>query len=174
MNIKIKAKRIILLFLAVFVIILGTWCLWPHPLAKVILSDTDTVTSLACNVNISGIETGGTPFIDSYALQELSKNNEHFTAIMGILNSSEYRQDIRNLSPWPITEVTADGKYTGKSANVFLVWGNTEEETCYLHFAGNSVIVSRGVEDRLLIYRTTNPDILNKLLEYLQTHGTKN
>lgn len=169
-----KAKRIILLFLAVLAIVLGTWRLWPHSLANVILTDIDTVTSLACNVNIIGIEAEGTMFLDSYALRAQAKSDEDFITIMNILNSTEYRQDIRNLSSWPITEVAADGKYEGKSAIVFLVWGNAEEESCYSSFADNSVTIGRSIDDGFLIYHMTDPDILDRLLEYMQANGTKN
>ena len=156
---------------AILVILLVGWRLWPHSFAKVILVEPDAVTGLACNGAISGIESDGTPFIHSYGLQGLSADDEEFGAILEILKSSQYRQDFRNLLPWPITSVDSDGSYDGKSANGFLVWGTSEQETCYLSFGGGSVTASLGSEAGLLVYHPTDSDLLSRLVDYIQQHG---
>lgn len=171
MKVKTAIKGLVIAMAAILIILLVGWRLWPHSLAKVISVEPDAVTGLACHAAVSGIESDGRPFIHSYALQELSADEEAFGAVLELLQSSRYRQDFRNLLPWPVTSVDSGGSDDGKSANIFLVWGTSEQDTCFLSIGGGSVTVSLGSEAGLKVYHPTDSDVLSQLVDYIQLHG---
>ncbi|MBO5371298.1 MAG: hypothetical protein J6A75_01110 [Lachnospiraceae bacterium] len=167
-----KKKKIIICIIAALLILFLGWRMWPHPLDKVISADMDSITSLACNVSISGLEDSGDSYIDSYTLQALSEDDEHFQNIIDILKSTEYRQNFRNLLPWSITSVDAGKNYDGRSANVLLAWGSEDNENCYLSFLDNNTIVISSINgDILQIYHPINRAVLDELVDYIQIHG---
>lgn len=174
MNMRIEKKKIIVFIIVILVVFFGGWRMWPYSFTEVISTEKDSISSLACNATISGVNDDGKPFIDSYALQTLSEEDEHFHAIIDILNSTEYRQDFRNLLPWAVTSVDSGGNYDGRSVNVLFTWENTENENCYLSFQSNSIIVVGFDDDGLQIYHPIKRDVLNKLMDYIQAHGTIN
>ena len=172
---RIGKRQVILSVVALLLVILLGWRFCPHSFEKVISTGLGAITSLACTATIAGVENNGTAFIHSYKLQSLTEEDENFDAIMQILGASKYRQDFRNLLPWELTSVGSDGTHDGKSVNILLVWGNAENENCYLTFHSDSVVVvSVGNDGGLLIYHPTNDKVLDKLVDYIQTHGNAN
>ncbi len=167
-----KRLRIgIAVVLTLIVCSLLIWRLWSHPFEDVISTNESTIISLACTTATSGINDDGTPFISNYELQSLGKDDEGFTAVLDILCSCKYRQDFQNLLPGEITSVDSD---SGRVAQVFLIWGNNGSDTCYLVFhEDGQVVVSLGANDGFKVYRAINDDVLDKLIDYVQSNGVK-
>ncbi len=166
-------KKIVIALLALIVLCACVWRLRPHSFADIISVDESAIISLACTTNISGLNNDGTPFIDNYELQALTDDNKDFMAIIDILNRSEYRKSFQNLLPWAVTSVSSSG--SSMKADIFLTWGNTEKETCFLTVHGDGkVVVSFGENNGLLVYHATDSSMLDQLVNYVQENGTKN
>lgn len=166
-------KKIVIALLALIVLCACVWRLRPHSFADIISVDESAIISLTCTANISGLYNDGTPFIDNYELQALTDDNKDFMAIIDILNRSEYRKSFQNLLPWAITSVSSSG--SSMKADIFLTWGNTGKETCFLTVHGDGkVVVSLGENNGLLVYHATDSSMLDQLVNYVQENGTKN
>ena len=93
-------------------------------------------------------------------------------AVVDLLNQSGYQQSFQNLLPWAITSVSSNG--SSMNANIFLAWGSTEKETCFLTvYDDGKVVVSFGKNDGLLVYHATDSSMLEQLVDYMQENGTK-
>ena len=166
-------KKIVFALFSLIVLCACVWRLQPHSFADIISVDESAISSLACTANISGLNNDGTTFIDNYELQALTEDNKNFIVIIDILKQSKYQQSFRNLLSWAITSVGSNGN--SKNANIFLAWGSTEKETCYLTIHGDGkVAVSLGESNGFLVYYATNSSMLNQLVNYVQKNGTKN
>lgn len=171
-NMRKHIKRIVIALLALIVLCACVWRLRPHSFVDIISTDESAIISLACTANISGLNNDGTTFIDTYELQALTDNNKDFSAIIDILNQSEYQQSFQNLLPWAITSVSSNG--SSRTAHIFLAWGSTEKETCFLtvHDDGK-VVVSLEENNGLFVYHATDSSILDQLVNYVQENGIK-
>lgn len=171
---KISKKKIAIVAIVVLIAAFLSWRLWPHSFADVISADADSVTSLTCSASFSGLSDGG-PLITNYTLESLTLNEGEFQGVIKILNDTSYRQDFRNLIPWPISSVGSDGRYDECSATITLVWGDVATENCSVSFLSDSILsVNNGTDDGFLIYHPTDRTALNKLANYIQLHGVLN
>ena len=166
-------KRAAVIVAAALIIGLLVWRFWSHPLSSIICVEKSSVTSIACSISAGGVEDG-MPYINSYTLSELSPQDNGFEEIMEILDSSNYRQDFRNLLPWSINSVGSDDANNVLVGNAVFVWGSGENESCFMSMhSENMIVVSSGTESGLKTYHPTNSEMLGTLAEYLQTHGNK-
>ena len=164
-------KTALLALAAVAVIALALWRLVPRSLGDVLNGDPGAVVSMAAQVAVTGI-SGGKAATDTYTLEALSPDSEHFAAILEILEGTNYRPDFRNLLPWPLTSVAAEGLKDGRSVMVFLVWGDSLESSATLHLQTESqAVVSLGTEDGFRIYHPTDPEAHAALADYLEVYG---
>lgn len=169
---KKRFGLVIIAVLALIVCALLLWRLWPHSFEDIISTDESSIVSLSCTTATSGLNSDGTTFISNHELQSLVKDDEEFTAVLDLLKSCEYRQDLQNLTPWAITKVESD---SGKTAQVFLVWGSNESDTCYLVFHEDGrVVVSLGANDGLKVYHAIDNSILDRLADYVKKNGVEN
>lgn len=99
-------KKCILLLLAILLLCLLAWRLTPHTFEEMTASDRDEITSLAGVVSLSGVRDGRA-YTESYALQNVTPEDTAFEGVLMLLNSTRYREDFRNLLPWPIESVSA-------------------------------------------------------------------
>ena len=88
-------------------------------------------------------------------------------------NSTRYREDFRNLLPWPIESVSTGRAYDGRGVSLMLVWGPSEDECCSLSLSGRQIAVSWTHHDGFLIYHPEDPKLLNWLAIYLENNGEK-
>ena len=168
-----RIKKIVIILLAAIVLCACAWRLLPHSFSDILSVDESAVISLACTATISGLDEAGTACIDTYALQALPDGSKDFTAIIEILNQSEYRQSFQNVLPWAITSVSSGG--SSMQATIFLTWGNTEKEACLLAFPGDGkVVVSLRKSNTLLVYHATDRSMVERLVAYVQENGAKN
>ena len=166
-------KRAAVIAAAALRIGLLVWRFWPHSLSSVICVEKSAVTSMACLVSVGGTENGK-PYINSYTLSDLSPQDDGFEEIMEILDSSNYRQDFRNLLPWSIDGVRSGKLNSVVVANAVFAWGSGEDESCFMFMRSESMIaVSSGTKSGLKVYHPTNREMLDTLAKYLQTHGNK-
>lgn len=166
-------KRAAMIVAAALIIALLAWRFWPHSLSSVICVEKSSVTSIACSVSVFDIKNG-MPYSNSYTLNELSSQDDGFEEIMEILDSSNYRQDFRNLLPWSINSGGSDDANNVLIANAVFVWGSGESESCFISMYSESMIaVSSGTEPGIKVYHPTNRKMLDTLAEYLQIHGNK-
>ena len=159
-----KARKIITITLlalaAVAVVALALWRFLPRSLGDVLNGDPGAAASMAAQVAVTGI-SGGKAATDTYTLEALSPDSEHFA-----------RPSFRNLLPWPLTSVAAEGLKDGRSVMVFLVWGDSLESSATLHLQTESqAVVSLGTEDGFRIYHPTDPEAHAALADYLEAHG---
>lgn len=166
-------KRATMIIAAALIIALLAWRFWPHSLSSVICVEKSSVTSIACSVSVFDIKNG-MPYSNSYTLNELSSQDDVFEEIMEILDSSNYRQDFRNLLPWSINSGGSDDANNVLIANAVFVWGSGESESCFISMYSESMIaVSSGTEPGIKVYHPTNRKMLDTLAEYLQIRGNK-
>lgn len=113
-------KKCILLLLAILLLCLLAWRLTPHTFEEMTASDRDEITSLAGVVSLSGVRDGRA-YTESYALQNVTPEDTAFEGVLMLLNSTRYREDFRNLLPWPIESVSAGRAYDGRGVSLMLV-----------------------------------------------------
>lgn len=109
-------KKCILLLLAILLLCLLAWRLTPHTFEEMTASDRDEITSLAGVVSLSGVRDGRA-YTESYALQNVTPEDTAFEGVLMLLNSTRYREDFRNLLPWPIESVSAGRAYDGRGVS---------------------------------------------------------
>ena len=161
----------VLALAAVAVVALALWRFLPRSLGDVLNGDPGAVTNMAAQVAVTDI-SGGKAATDTYTLEALSPDSEHFAAILEILEGTNYRPDFRNLLPWPRNSAEADSRFDGRSVTIFLVWGDGWEDTCTLSFQTEShAVVSLGTEDGFRIYHPTDPEAHAALADYLEVYG---
>ena len=135
---KRKILKLSLLALAAgFVVGLALWRLLPRSLADVLNADPGAVASMAAQVTVTGVADGKS-VSEAFTLDALPPESEHFRAILELLDSTGYRPSFRDLLPWPRTSVETDGRFDGRSAMAFLVWGDSWEDTATLYFQTES------------------------------------
>ena len=167
---SMNKKKYVSIAVALLIIALLGWRLWPRPIDKVISTSPESVNSMACSATVSGVEDGDL-FMDTYSIQSEDLADADMEALLNILSSSNYRPDFRNLLPWNITSVDSGGTNDGKSANLALVWGNSEDEHCYMMFHSGSVVAVDVGSGGYLIYHPTDRAVLDNLVDYIREHG---
>ena len=163
-------KRLFIVGAAVLAAGLMTWRLWPRSLSQVLGAEPRQVRSMACSASVSGVSEGEA-VIDSDLLQDLSPEQADFQAVMEILDGTGYRPDFRNLLPWPVHRVEAEGSC--QSASVTLAWGSGTAESAFITLQSDrqALVSPGGAEEGLLIFHPTDRGTLNELTAYLQAHG---
>lgn len=163
-------KRLFIVGAAVLAAGLMTWRLWPRSLSQVLGAEPRQVRSMACSASVSGVSEGEA-VIDSDLLQDLSPEQADFQAVMEILDGTGYRPDFRNLLPWPVCNVGAEGSH--QSASVTLAWGSGAAESASITLQSDrqAVVSPGGAEEGLLIFHPTDRETLDELTAYLQAHG---
>ncbi len=162
-------KRLLIVGAGLLAAGLLTWRLWPRNLSQVLGAEPWQVRSMACSASVSGVSEGEA-VIDSYILQDLSPEQADFQAVMEILDSTGYRPDFRNLLPWPVNRVGAEG--SRQSASVTLAWGSGAAESAAVTLQSDrQTMISPDGAERLLIFHPTDRGTLNELTAYLQAHG---
>lgn len=164
---KKKAGKIIVLVVALLVVASLVYTRWPVSLEKVIEADPASVKDLTAYNVIAGAEDG-VPYVHTTVLpyQVQEENAAHFTAVMELLDGTNYRPSLRNLLPWPqyIENLNSNDGTT--------VWVNLalEEESRHLVFYGEYVGLERE-RGGFTLYRAADKTVRTKLLDYVAEHG---
>jgi len=178
---QIKKKRILTItkavaitsIVAILVICLLVWRVWPNTVSGIIPIDENAITSFSSNVVINRIENGQT-LTDVYSIHKTEFPCDEPGNILEILATSSYQQDFRNLLPWSADSVGADKGYDGRNAVLVFSVGNQNNEWVEINYlSSGTIVVFVGWEDGCCIYHPTNEQIFDDLIEYFITHGEK-
>ena len=164
---KKKVGKIIVLVVALLAVAALVYTRWPVSLEKLIDTDPASVKDLTAYSVVAGAEDGA-PYIHTTMLpyQRQEANAAHFTTVMELLQSTDYRPSLRNLLPWP-QYIESINDYDGTSVWVQLIFG---EENCRILFYGNYVGIERE-RGGFALYRAADSTVRTKLLEYVAEHG---
>lgn len=178
---QIKKKRILAItksvaittIVALLVIGLLIWRVWPNSPSSIIPVEKNTITSFSSNVMINRIENGQT-VTDVYSIHKSEAPFEDPERILEILETSSYQQDLRNLLPWSVDSVGADKSYDGRNAVLVFSMGNQKDEWVEINYLSSGIIVVFvGGEDGCRIYHPTNEKTFDDLIKYYETYGVK-
>ena len=165
-------KKCILLLLAIIVLCFAVWLLWPHSFAEV------TGIPERPEINLSGVVAArvenGQPSFDTWELQNCAAGSAEYEAVLSVLSSASYRQDLRNLLPGGLTSVSSDKDYDSRSVNLMFAWGPFEDECCSLSFSGSQIVVAGPNSRGFQVYHPIDPGFLDRLTAEVQTYGVKN
>ena len=164
--------RIIKIAVVVAIALILLWRFWPHPIFKWLPDDIDSASKAMANVSISDIKNGK-PRIDTYTMNEV--NRDQLTEILGILDTSGYRRDWRNLVPWGLSSVSSGKKYDGRTLQIYIFFpvGDAEygEDIAITYKGKDGVILyGKGIAG-MRVYHPTNPETIDYLVGYLQANG---
>lgn len=163
-----KKKHFIVVFVVLLlVVLLVLWRVIPHPFSALISSHEDDFTSFAGAMQIAYVENGN-PRIDAYKI-DTSDNAEKMQELIAILESSKYRHDFRNLLPWEGTSSSTENNHGVRTVTFMFVWGPTDSVS--VTFQEGNLLVSNGA--KISVYHPTNPEVLNKMEEYMKLYGDK-
>lgn len=167
-------KKCLLLLLAIIVLCFAVWLLWPHSFVEV-----TGIPAEYPDLNMAAIVTAtrfenGSPSFDIWNLQYCSSGSTEYEAVLSVLSSASYRQDLRNLLPGGLTSVSSDKDYDSRSVNLMFAWGRFEDECCSLTFSGSQVVVAGPNNRGFQVYHSVDPELLDRLTAEVQTYGVKN
>lgn len=166
-------KKYMLLLLAAVLLLLAAWLLWPHSFAEITGIPDAPELNMAGVVTASKIENGS-PSFDTWELPNCAVGSTEYEAVLSVLSSGSYRQDLRNLLPGGLDSVRSDKDYDSRSVNLMFAWGPSEDACCSLTFSGSQVVVSGPQSRGFRVYHPTDAGLLDRLIGELQTYGVKN
>jgi len=178
---QVKKKRMLAItksvaitsIVALLVISLLIWRVWPNSPSSVIPINVNAVTSFSSNVMIHSLENGQTR-TDVYSINKPESSGKEPGDILDILATSSYQQDFRNLLPWKAAYIDADKNYDGRNAVLVFSMGYNKDEWVEINYLSSGIIaVFVGWEDGYCIYHPTNEKTFDALIEYFATHGEK-
>ena len=170
---KKRIRLIITIIIASLIVCLLIWRFLPQSFSNLISVDENTITNFSSSVMVQSLENGQT-HTDTYQITKTEQLGNEPGDILEILSTSKYQQDFRNLLPWSADSIEADKNYDGRTVLLVFSVGNQKDEWVQIYYLSSSIIaVSVGREDGYRIYHPTNHKTLDELVEYIQTHGTK-
>ncbi len=162
-----RKHMLVCLLLACAVLGLLMWRLVPRSLRQVVGMDTQGVTRASVAVMQMEYESGN-PVFQSCQVNTEDLEPEALTELMVLLEGEGYRPDLRNLLPWKVQELSANGHV--RSAAIQLFWDAAPPKACHITM----------LEPRQLglsesggfgIYHPLDRQLLDKLLEFAETYG---
>ena len=163
---KQKRSLIIAVFIAVLLIGLLVWRLWPRSLESLCGLDFDQATSLDVSTQTTDFEAGSPVFVRHHIDgEDTLPGTEHFDPLLDLFRNIEARPSLTNLlRPWAISGFSWSGSVDflygvvacGSDGNMFTLT-NRGELTVGQH-----------------LYYITDEEQFNALWEYVTTHGTEN
>lgn len=156
-----KKKWLILAVLAVLAVCFLVWAFYPRSFDGITGVEITEGVQIGCNVQSD-------PFMEDYRFKELSASRE-IGDVVSILNSSEYRKDIR----YPFSNsATSTQAYDGRNMRLDFYDSEAERYICYLHLidAGLVKVVTYETADggeKVRTYTPTDSEMFDRLYEYL-------
>lgn len=167
-------KKLLTCFAVIMVVLVAAllfWRFWPRAFHDAMSVDESAVNSFSVQAIINRVENGELA-TDLYQLDSNAQPQATADALLEILSASDYRPDFRNLLPWKLDYVDADRSYNGRTVTIVLNTGTGTDDFVQILFLGSSIAaVSSGDHDGFRIYHPTKPELLDELIDYLQTNG---
>ena len=168
---KKRIGLMVAIVVAVLIIDLLLWRLWPQSSSGLVAVDKNTITGFSAYAMVSRFENGQT-YTDTYRIDSKDQQSLNPEEIMGILSTSGYQQDFRNLLPWGIDSVSSDKNYDGSSVTVSFYSENAEKEYFEIRFLSSSIaVVTTQTHPGYRIYHPTNRKTIYDLIEYVKNYG---
>lgn len=168
---KKQIGSIIAIIVAVLIVCLLVWRIWPQSSATVISISKDSIASFSVSGMFQNFETGNCDF---YTINSSSPICNEPKEVMEILAASKYQQDFRNLLLWGVDGVSADKNYDGRTVTLCLYYNSEGSKYIEFQFLSKSIVVVRTAEQaNMRIYHLINTTTFDKLVEYVQTNGVK-
>lgn len=158
-----KKKRVIWCIIALLVVGLAAWRLWPRSIDSFMKRPISEADRVSCYLNTAGIEDGK---FEIYTYSFETGNHEESQAVLYILRSGRYQASFANLLPWTWGSLSSGFGYDGRNIMVTVMYDGEEPWAAILIFYGNS---NGNVDGRQI-----NPignDMFNELAEYIQENG---
>ena len=169
-----KKRKVLKVALLVAVVGLILWRLVPRPFSH-FLPEGETVSRLDCTALVLGGTWGLDPDTGTHTLHGLTPEDKAFAQIAGLLGSTGYRPDLRNLLPW---ESNTGGMVDDRTVRVVFTWGTDPARTCEMSLnRGDKVVVrwwSGDGTDRVgrpQFYHPTDRSVKDALVDYLIARG---
>ena len=163
--------RIITIVIALLVVGVLTWRLWPQSISSILPADVAVITDFSAVASVTVFQ-GGESVTHTYSLNDLEQHSNAPQELLDILATSGYRPDMRNLLPKGVDVVYGGKDYDGRRVTLDFLTENEFDTYSGIYFLSSDVVaVNPSNGSGLLIYHPTNPETLNALVEYLQTHG---
>lgn len=159
-----RKKKIIVAIVLTLGAALMAYRFWPMSFRTLVGRDPREATNIACWLGVSSYEPGK-PMMSFYSL-DFGGEREKMEEVIEILESCEYRRDLRNLWPGGVSGLKSGKAYDGRKGSVFLQFGEWDDYFDMIFvdrstgLAGNRVVHltdSRAFE-RLAEYITENSE----------------
>lgn len=166
-----KRKRTFSVIVTVLTLFLIGWRMWPHTFRMITSTDDTAFHTISIHVSEMGI-SDGTPVVEFYQLMIDDPEDEHYTAVMSILEGTGYRSDFRNIIPWKDSSFGSDSnRNISHSAMVILTWENGN--SCELFFVDDRLVgLSKDQQNGFTRYHPTDRSTLDQITTYTIEHGT--
>lgn len=176
-----KKRIFIIVFFAGLAIYSFIWPYLPQHTPPYVPLEEDFVTHFSVHLSVPRIESGTQVGVDSYYLtgdpQQNYIDGELLQQLMDVLSTSSYKTD----STLKRGEQLTDGNEQ-ENTTVTLTFSTkkTEQEVTCVTFLNDSTITVTYREIYMLglgidsfVYRPTNPETFQMLVEFVQIHGNK-
>ena len=154
---------------AVLFIFFLVWQLWPRSSSDLLSGDENAVTGFSASAVIHDYERDRQY---QYSISYPSPLWDQPGEVLEILSTSQYRQDLRNLLPWKTGSIDSVQDYDGRRVSVILYLGKEKGNyTEFMFLSSGTVLITTADCSYPRIYHPTNALTLDRLSEFLQTHG---
>ena len=162
-----KRKHVLIVLLAAVLLFLIGWRLWPHSFRAI--ASEEAFSEISIQVSETGLSDGA-PVINFYQLVIDGPENEHYAAVLSILEGTGYRSDFRNLL-WKSDSLGSDSETASRFAAVTLTG---ESGTVWTAFFPDSRVVgiSQNQHSGFLRYHPADHSVSDRLAAYAIEHGT--
>ena len=163
-------KRIVIITMIICTACLLLWRFLPRSFAGIVPVDAKSVISISAGAMVDRFEDGQFSK-DTYRIDILQPQVDSIEEIFKILDTTEYRQDYRNILPWQMDYVDGGKDYDGYIVTLQIVLG--DEYISIQFLSHSSMLISTGKSD-FHIYHPTNPQTLYDLVEFIYLHTFPN
>ena len=159
-----KKKKPLLMIVAVLLIVLCVWRFLPISFSKALHhgAEPDILTGFIATTVIHTIENG------SLQAETYEIGMDAWPEIYTILDSSDYRRDLRNLIPRILNGITVYG--SDKYVNVIL---QSAGQSRNIEFVSKDKVFIVFGDGSTRLYHPTDRTVLDKLAEFIKTNGEK-
>ncbi len=173
---KYKEHTILGVSMTVMAIVLGIaivigFLRSPKPLQEILpgFSKETGEYEMFVSLAMSRIEDG-TPYIDFYNMNNVSQNSEEYEKIMQIIESSEYRNDLKNYLPWETETKTNESE-----TDVFYIYVSFVDQSgngfCMMFVDDEMLLSENNSDSKDKVYNVTEVKIFTELVEYVKEKG---
>lgn len=161
-----KKKKSLVILLALIVVTLLVWRIWPYTLREIIGANGEPFDSIIIHVTEKGVADGRAK-VDAYQLEISPSDSEAYNYVVSLLEGTKYQKGFRNLLPLDNNAIDS-----GSHFGILSITGADCDASCYVSYYQNQAeLFYVGADSGFLVYHPTNRTVLNQLLTYTMEHG---